>query len=125
MNLTTHDIDNIRNSPRYIPDSRTNMMLANMSLSRIEPTRAKMSTMSYNNMPSDESPFNPAIYADVQYSSRPLITNRNRVLSKYENNNPGNTNIALYDTRVYDLNATNIPALSNNQMQKNLIIPWY
>ena len=121
MNLTTHDIDTNRNSPRYIPDSRTNMMLANMSISRIEPTRAKMSTMGYNNMPSDESPFNPAIYADVQYSSKPLITNRNRVLSKYENNNPGNTNIALYDTRVYDLNATNVPALSNNQMQKNLM----
>lgn len=121
MNLTTHDIDTLRNTPRYIPDTRTNSMITNMGLSRIEPTRATLATMGYNNMPTDESPFNPVIYGDVQYSSKPLITNRNRVLSKYENNNPGNTNIALYDTHVYDLNAVNVPGLGENQMQKNLM----
>lgn len=121
MNLTAHDIDSLRNTPRYIPDTRTNSMITNMGLSRIQPTRTALSSSGYNNMPTDESPFNPAIYEDVHYSSKPLITNRNRVLSKYENNNPGNNNIALYDTRIYDLNGTNVPALADNQMQKNLM----
>lgn len=107
-------------NPRYIPDTRTNMMITNLGLSRIEPTRETLTMMSANNAPTTDSPFNPEIYNEVRYSAKPIITSRNRVLSKYENNNPGNNNIALYDTHVFDMNMTNVPAFAHNELQKSL-----
>ena len=106
---------------RYIPDLRTNNMITNLGLSRIEPTRSAVAELSYNRVPTDESPFNPVLSDNVQYTPKPYITNRNRVVSKYENNNPGNNNIALYDTHIYTLNAMNEPKMANNQMYNNLM----
>lgn len=120
MTYLANDIDVNHNTPRYIPSSRTNNMITNMALSRIEPTRESMNLATYSNIPTTDSPFNPAIFSDVKYSNKPALTTRNRVLTKYENNNPGNVNIALYDTRNNNLNASNVPSMSNNQMQNNL-----
>lgn len=106
---------------RYIPDLRTNNMITNLNLSRIEPTRASVIDQSYNRFPTDESPFNPVIFENVKYSTNPYITKTNRVVSKYENNNPGNNNIALYDTHKYTLNCLNEPYMANNQMYNNLM----
>ncbi len=106
---------------RYIPDLTTNTMITNLGLSRIEPTRAKTMELSYNTVPTDESPFNPVLNDNVQYSAQPMIMKTNRVVSKYENNNPGNNNIALYDTHKYSLNCLNEPSMANNQMYNNLM----
>lgn len=87
---------------RHFPEYKNENLLTRLELSRIEQTRAYMST-------TETSPFHPVVNENVRYSTNPLIIKRNRVLSKYENNNPGNTNIALYDTRnSYDVEATNI-----------------
>lgn len=106
---------------RYIPSTRTSNMITNLGLSRIEPTRALTTEMSHNTIPTDDSPFNPIIYDNVKYTAQPYITNINRVISKYENNNPGNNNIALYDTHKYTLNAGNEATMADNQLYKNLM----
>ena len=120
-NGPNYNINSDTTSQRYIPDLRTNNIITNLGLARIEPTRAAVSEQSYNRTATDESPFNPVIYENVRYSTNPYITNRNRVVSKYENNNPGNNNIALYDTHTFSLNALNEPTMGNNQMYNNLM----
>lgn len=108
------------NKPRYIPSPEFHNMKTQLQLSRIESKRGYLNSQGYNNIPSDESPFNPIIYSDVQYSE-PILTKTNRCLTKYENKSPNMTDIALYDTHIYDINAQNVPGLENNTLHKNLM----
>ena len=105
---------------RYIPSPEIQDMKTQLQLSRIESKRGYLNSQSFNNLPSDESPFNPIIYSDVQYSE-PTLSKTNRCLTKYENRAPNMSDIALYDTHIYDINAQNIPGLENNTLQKNLL----
>lgn len=103
---------------RYIPSSEIQNLKTQLQLSRIESKRGYLNSQGYSNIPSDESPFHPVIYADVQYSE-PTLSKTNRCLTKYENKAPNMNDIALYDTRVYDLNAQNVPTLADNVLHKN------
>lgn len=103
---------------RYIPSPEIQNLKTQLQLSRIESKRGYLNSQGYNNIPSDESPFHPVIYADVQYSE-PTLSKTNRCLTKYENKSPNMNDIALYDTRVYDLNAQNVPGLEDNVLYKN------
>lgn len=103
---------------RYIPSPEIQNLKTQLQLSRIESKRGYLNSQGYNNIPSDESPFHPIIYADVQYSE-PSLSKTNRCLTKYENKAPNMNDIALYDTRVYDLNAQNVPGLEDNVLYKN------
>lgn len=88
-------------------------------LARIEAQRGVLNQYGYANAPTSESPFNPIIYADVQYSE-PITSNRNRVISKYENRHRNMGDIALYDTHVHDLNASERlgPRMHNDAMER-------
>ena len=103
---------------RYIPSPEIQNLKTQLQLSRIESKRGYLNSQGYNNIPSDESPFHPVIYADVQYSE-PALSKTNRCLTKYENKASNMNDIALYDTRVYDLNAQNVPTLADNVLHKN------
>lgn len=107
--------------PRYIPSSETNDMLTQLRLSQIETKRGYLDSNSFNTLPSDQSPFNPILFSDVRYNHDPIISRRNTCLTKYANHAPNMTDIALYDTRVHDLNATDVPALADNGLHKNLM----
>ena len=67
------------NRPRYIPSPEIQNMKTQLQLSRIESKRGYLNSQGYNNLPSDESPFNPIIYSDVQYSE-PSLSKTNRLL---------------------------------------------
>ena len=108
------------NNSRYIPSPEFHNMKTQLQLSRIESKRGYLNSQSFNNLPSDESPFNPIIYSDVQYSE-PALSKTNRCLTKYENRAPNMSDIALYDTHIYDINAQNVPGLENNTLHKNLL----
>jgi hypothetical protein len=103
---------------RYIPSPEIHNLKTQLQLSQIESKRGYLNSQGYNNLPSDESPFNPIIYSDVQYSE-PSLSKTNRCLTKYENKSPNMNDIALYDTRIYDLNAQNVPELADNVLHKN------
>ena len=107
---------NSRNN-RYIPSSESNYLQTQLQLSRIESKRGYLNSRDYNNIPSNDSPFHPVIFQDVQYAE-PSLSKTNRCLTKYENKYPNTTDIALYDTRNHDLNATDIPGLENNVLYK-------
>lgn len=106
-------------SRRYIPRSQTNHMETGAILSSIEAQRGVLQSQGYNNLPSNDSPFNPVVHADVRYHE-PIVSQTNRVLSKYENRHRNMNDIALYDTHTFDLNATNISGnkIHNNMMEK-------
>lgn len=85
-----------RETPRYMLDSRLNNDLLGMEISRVESARG----LSPMNMPSGETPFNPSLSIDVDYSLKNSSPVKSRVLTKYENmSNGDNNNIALYDPR--------------------------
>ena len=107
--------------PRYIPNSETHNMLTQLRLAQIETKRGYLDYNSFNTLPSDQSPFNPILFSDVRYNHDPIVSRRNTCLTKYANHAPNMTDIALYDTRVHDLNATDVPALADNGMHKNLM----
>lgn len=110
-----------RDTPRYIQSSRTQNILTNLNLSRFEPTRENLSNSSHNSFATNDNPFNPEILTDVNYTDMKessLINSRRHIASKFNNHNPGNNNIALYDTRIFTKNAENfIPG----EMQRNLM----
>ena len=103
---------------RYIPSPEIQNLKTQLQLSRIESKRGYLNSQGYNNIPSNDSPFHPVIYSDVQYPE-PSLSKTNRCLTKYENKNPNMNDIALYDTRIYDLNASNVPRLADNVIYKN------
>lgn len=105
------------NKQRYVPYTEMQNLKTQLQLSQIEPKRGYLNTQGYN-IPSNNSPFHPVIYSDVQYSE-PLLSKTNRCLTKYENKSPNMNDIALYDTRIYDLNAQNVPGLEDNVLYKN------
>ena len=105
------------NRPRYIPSPEIDNLKTQLQLSRIESKRGYLNSLGYNNIPSNDSPFHPVIYSDVQYSE-PTLSKRNRCLTKYENKAPNMNDIALYDTRNYDINAQNVPTLADNVLHK-------
>lgn len=106
---------------RRIPITEHDHLTSQLQLARVETRSGQLSSTSFNNIPTAESPFNPIIHADVQYSPQPIITNRNRCLTRYENRNRNNADIALYDTRVRDLNALDVPGLANNTLYNDLM----
>lgn len=104
--------------PRYIPSPEIDNFKTQLQLSRIETKRGYLNSQGYNNIPSDESPFHPVIYADVQYSE-PTLSKTNRCLTKYENKAPNMVDIALYNTRNHEQNAIDVMKLTDNVLHKN------
>lgn len=113
--------EHISNHPRYHRTSRTSNTITNLNLSRIEPTRDYIVQNSHNAIPTAENRWNPELYYDVNYNrsdTSTATTAKRHIITKPARSYNHNTDIALYDTRVYGLNADNVQP---GKMQANLL----
>ena len=109
-------------SKRYIPQSATSFLREQLNLSKVQTLKNTLRDTSYHVDYAVGGQLHPEVYGDVKYTPKPVLTTPSRVLSKYENKNPLINNIALYDTKgQYELNATNVPGLGQNQLLTKLL----
>lgn len=84
---------------RYIVDTKTNDMLTNMSLARIEPTRE----FTANDFVGEQSPYNVQLNSEVNYSPKVESNLVKRIApTKYSNNHPQES-ISLFEPRIQNV----------------------
>lgn len=101
---------------RYLLRGKTDEMTTSARLAQIEPLRGYANDFSIASRLSSDSPYNPLLMNDVDYSAKTKVNVvKHLPLTKYENKYPFSNDIALYDLKINRENSPYFNSILQNQ----------